>query len=158
MSDRLKTYGMTDECCSPAVRRCVNSRRGRPVGICSTRLNYSSARRTSVAGADRFIGRRIRRLILICATTGNCRSLSPAVTDNGTVSDAGAVPATVPSVLSRQQPPPPAKQRLGYKLQLGVWRVPARMEAFGHSRTGGGRNGVPSERQLPREIDQNVWS
>ena len=101
----------------------------RLAGICSTRLNNSSGtaacdtptcpmrRCRQVYWAPR---RRVRRLILICASTGNLR-LAPAAVHNGTAAavhdGCQPLPVTAPSVVSR---PPPAKQRLGYKLQLGV--------------------------------------
>jgi len=78
------------------------------------------------AGADRFIGRRIGRLILICANgaaTAGKHGLAPAATHNGIVGARWRVPtsrATVPSVRDTTAAAPSAKQRSGYKLQLGV--------------------------------------
>ena len=89
-----------------------------------------------------------RRLILICASTGNLSR----PTDNGSVTHSTTAAKFVDRrpFLRFQPSPPPAKQRLGYKLQLGVWRVrPPRPIAGSLSvgRAVRGHSGAPRGRQ-----------
>jgi len=80
-------YGMTDDRHSPATH-CVN-RRTLDTGLFARETTELFKRQLGErAGADKFIGRRIGRLILICAScvamTGK-HGLTPAATDNGIV-------------------------------------------------------------------------
>ena len=83
---------MKDERHSPAVTHCVNTSSAEARRLFARETTTELFKRpgqrqlAECPGADRFIGRRIGQLILICAAaTARKLSLAPAATHNGIV-------------------------------------------------------------------------